>query len=343
MPTATKSLSYPFPAYPNPGEPIEVAPGIYWLITSLPFRLRSINLWLLRDTDGWTMVDCGYSIPEVHEQIERAWSSVLDSLPITRLIVTHSHSDHMGNCLRISTRWGISPTMTAGCYRHSQSLFMLPWDQVGPHLLAFYRRAGVSEESIREMHKVRHRRRQRFDAIPEKWNRIQDGDSFEINGHRWHVITGYGHDEEQALLHSPELGLLISGDQIMAKISPNVSVFWDSPGADPLTGFLKSNRRLAQLCGDVLVLASHKLPFRGLHARVRALEAHHRERLDKIKNFLKDGPLTAAAFVPLLFGDLDAHQMGIALGEALAHLNHLVATGQARCLEQGGLLLFASV
>ena len=129
---------------------------------------------------------------------------------------------------------------------------------------------------------------------------------------------------------------------MLPKITPNVSVFGDRPDAEPLALFLASNRRLAQTCGDVLVLPSHKRPFFGLHARIREIEVHHAERLAKIETHLQRAPLLAAELLPELFGDgLNGHETGFAIGEVIAHLHHLVATGGAEKIERNGTIVFA--
>ena len=131
---------------------------------------------------------------------------------------------------------------------------------------------------------------------------------------------------------------------MLPKITPNVSVFGDRPDSEPLGLFLASNRRLAQSCGDVLVLPSHNRPFIGLHARIREIEAHHQERLAKIEARLGSSSMTAAALLPELFGDgLNGHEIGFAIGEVIAHLHHLVAEGRATTIERNGTVLFAGV
>ena len=68
------SLAYPFPQVPAPGTTIEVAPGIHWLSMPLPFQLDHINLWLIEDEDGWTVVDTGIG----NEQTRALWQQILD-------------------------------------------------------------------------------------------------------------------------------------------------------------------------------------------------------------------------------------------------------------------------
>ncbi len=321
---------------------MEIAPGVHWLLTSLPFRLRAINLWLLRDGDGWTMIDCGFPLPEVREQIEAAWSCTLDGLPITRLFVTHHHPDHVGNCRWICERWGIIPTITRAERERALMLMGSRWAEESSNRIGFWRRHGLSEAAAANINEHWSRHRHHFRQLPDQWSPIEDGASLPIGGVGWQVMVTQGHAQAQALLHSPERNLLISADQVLPKITPNVSVFGDRPDAEPLGLFLASNRRLARSCGDVMVLPSHNRPFIGLHARIREIEAHHQERLAKIETLLHRSSLTAADLLPELFGDgLNGHEIGFAIGEAIAHLHHLVAEGRASTSERNGAIRFA--
>ena len=91
-PARAGGLVFPFPDYPEPGAATEVADGIFWISTKVPFvGLKQVNVWLLRDGDGWTMIDCGYSRPDVREQIAKTWHRVCGGRPVTRIDAGHQH------------------------------------------------------------------------------------------------------------------------------------------------------------------------------------------------------------------------------------------------------------
>lgn len=336
---------FPVPAPPGPGQAIEIAHGVYWLSTFLPSRLRAVNLWLLRDHDGWTMVDCGFPLPAVRRQIEAAWDAVLGGMPIHRLVVTHHHPDHVGNCRWICQRWGIVPTMTSRERDQSEFLLGGRWRDSSRERVEFWLRHGLAEGEASEADRDLCRHLELCVTPPEEWNQVRDGDVLGIGDAEWQVVVASGHTPEQALLYSRQRNLLISGDQVLPQITPNVSVGFDEPEADPLTHFLESNRRIAQICEDAMVLPSHKLPFWGLQARIKAIERHHEEHLEVIERELRSGPRTAASLIPALFGDpkgLAGPDIAFALGESLSHLHHLVSQGRATTVVQKGEVVFVA-
>ena len=135
------------------------------------------------------------------------------------------------------------------------------------------------------------------------------------------------------MLYSAADNLILSGDQILAKISPNVSVEAMDPDGDPLGIYLGSLEKLKRtLPGDVLVLPGHNLPFVGLPTRADELIAHHEARCMAILEACKSGPQTVADLVPVIFGRPidDPHQLVFAFGEALAHVNAMIRAERLR-------------
>ena len=132
------------------------------------------------------------------------------------------------------------------------------------------------------------------------------------------------------MLFCPEDKLFFAADQVIAKISPNVSVTAMEPRANALGSYLRSLAYLRRaIPADVLVLSCHGLPFEGLHVRIDELIAHHAARCAQIAEASRDLPLSAADIVPVLFPRLlDEHQTGFAFGEVLAHVNHMLAQGE---------------
>jgi glyoxylase-like metal-dependent hydrolase (beta-lactamase superfamily II) len=154
------------------------------------------------------------------------------------------------------------------------------------------------------------------------------------------VLSGDGHAPEQIMLHARQDRVLLAADQVIAKISPNVSVWAVEPEGDPLGLYLRSLAALERdVPADTLVLPGHQLPFLGLHQRCRELAAHHRERCGLIAEACRDGAKTVAELVPVLFTRaLDPHQLSFAFSETHAHVNRMIASGVLVWREEAGML-----
>ena len=336
------SLSYPFPEIPALGEIRPVASGVYWLRMPLPFQLDHINLWLLRDGEGWIIVDTGFPDDVVRE----VWRQILEGLdgPVTRLIVTHFHPDHLGLATWLMEETGAPLSMTAGEFLTAHVV----WHEIGGHGARFmveqFRQHGLDGERLAKFAQRGSGYRRAVPSLPDRYDRVKAGDHFTVDGKKWQVLIGHGHAPEHMALYSPEQGVLISGDMLLPKISTNISVFASTPEADALGGFIDSLDQMArELPADTLVLPSHGLPFRGVQTRVAALRHHHEDRLDALEAACAVAPRSAAELLDTLFQrQLDTHQTMFAMGEAIAHLNHLHQAGRlSRTSDADGVIRYA--
>jgi glyoxylase-like metal-dependent hydrolase (beta-lactamase superfamily II) len=218
-------------------------------------------------------------------------------------------------------------------------------EDLAPMRRRFARRAGLDDTESELFSERENSYRRGVPSVPASFRRIADGMAIEIGGRDWRVIVGEGHAPELACLYCAETGVLISGDQVLPKISPNISVQAHERDGDPLARYLSSLAKLrASVPPETLVLPSHNLPFFGLHARIDTLAAHHAARCAEVLAAC-DNPKTAMQLLPILFRrPLDGHQMGFALGEALAHLHYLMHQGAlARDLGADGVHRFIRV
>lgn len=319
----------------------EVAPGLHWVRMPLPFALNHINLWLLKDGDGWTVVDTGFA----NDAIRAHWREVIGRIsggrPVGRMIVTHFHPDHLGLAGWFEKEYGAELWMSYPDWLQAH----LAWTQDVTHSIdawmAFFVRNGFDRDRAERFKQVRKDFGRWTAPVPGTVNRLWDGRAVDIGGRDWRVITGAGHSPEHAALYNPELNILISGDQVLPKITTNISVWFNEPDGNPLRQYMESFDKFRPLPDDALVLPSHGLPFRGLHARLDALEEHHAERLREAWERC-DEPRTAMEVVPTLFRrELDDHQISFAMGEALAHLNYLVGEGRLEKAEgEDGLVRY---
>lgn len=352
------ALSYPCGEAPPPGQAREIVPGVLWLRMPLPFTLNHINLWALADSDeqgdGWAIVDCGTKTPETIE----AWRNL--TAPdgplaaagrpprITRVICTHMHPDHVGMSGWLTRKFRCRLWMTRLEYLTCRLLAADTQREAPPEALRFYAECGWPAEAIDDY-------RARFGGfgklvhpLPDAYRRITDGERLDIGGHGWRIVVGRGHSPEHACLVDDERRLMISGDQVLPKISSNVSVFPTEPDADPLGEWLASIDHLrATLDDDLLVLPAHNEPFRGLHARLERLASGHQRGLERLRATLATGPKRSIDVFGALFArpiEIRSGIFGMATGESVAHLNYLVAQGQAKSeLDADGVRWFSNV
>ena len=330
--SARAALDYPFPDPPPVGTTRALAPGVRWIRMPVPFPPEHINLWLLDDGVGWAIVDAGLGLDETRHAWEAIFAAELGGRRVTRIIVTHFHPDHFGNAQWLASRWDVEVWMTAGEWITARGVHApnVPADVESK--LDFYRRNGVTPaelDSYRGPTNEFYRRT--VPEIPPRFRRIHGGTALRVGAQEWLPIIGRGHAPEHACLWSRELHALICGDILLPRISPNVSVWPTEPLADPLADYLASLGGFAAVPAHTLVLPSHGLPYRGIHARIAELQRHHAERLDALTAALAERPRTAVECFPLLFRrPIGRHNMGLALGEALAHLHRLEAEGRAR-------------
>lgn len=315
---------------PPSGGAVEVAPGVVWVRLPLPYALDHVNVWLLADGDGWTLVDTGHDDRASRAAWDGLAREVLRGRPIQRVIATHHHPDHLGLSAWLARRWRAELWVTRTEWLTARAYALRPLRETRVATRAYYRRAGAPADAVERVVECC-RSYPATVAVPPSFRRIRDGEELAIGGVRWRVVVGGGHAPEHASLYAPARGLFIAGDQVLPTITPNVSIWPDEPDADPLAEFLRSLEVLrAAVPDEALVLPAHGRPFAGLRRRCDELALHHRARLEAALVACAE-PATAWDVMGALFErTLDPHQTTFAIGEAQAHLNHLVALGRLR-------------
>lgn len=343
-------LQYSFSdTLPPTGTTMEVAPGVLWLRMPLPFALDHINLWLLRDRDeagreGWAIVDCGIANDTTRAAWEQVFANELQGLPVLRVIVTHMHPDHIGLAHWLTERWGVRLWISATDYNAARLASQSTTGFGGESAAAFMASHGLTDpDAVDKVRKRSNYYASMVPQVPARFRRLMGGDTLRIGAHDWTCHAGYGHAPEHISLHCAALGVLISGDMVLPRISTNVSVIDLEPEANPLPLYLASIGRMLALPAETLVLPSHGKPFRGLHTRVGQLVAHHDERFADLMAACAQAPQTAASLLPVLFRrPLDLHQTTFAMGESIAHLHALWLRGELkRELGEDGVLRFS--
>ena len=325
-------LSYPFATPPEAGAAVEVASGVLWLRMRLPMAgLNHINVWALSDGAGWTLVDTGMQTADTAANWQAALAGPLQDKPVSRVICTHMHPDHIGMSGWLTRQHDCRLWTTRLEYVTCRMLVADTGREAPADGVRFYRGAGWDEPALEHY-------RARFGgfgkavhALPDSYRRVIDGEDLLIGGVPWRAVIGRGHSPEHLCLYAPDLGVMISGDQVLPRITSNVSVFPTEPDADPLREWLDSLAEIKQrIPDDVLVLPSHNEPFRGLHARLDALIEGHERRLEAVLGELAAPRRAVDLFSALFRRPVGLEMLGMATGESVAHLNCLIGRRAAQ-------------
>jgi glyoxylase-like metal-dependent hydrolase (beta-lactamase superfamily II) len=329
MTESVDALQYPLEAKPETGEVVDIAPGVRWLRLPLPFLLNHINVWLLREGDGWALIDTGLFTNTTREVWQHVLEQHLGGAPLTRVVVTHLHPDHVGCAGWLAQQFGIELWMTREEYLLCRVLVADTGKPAPPEGLSFYRAAGFEEEQLG-------RYAEHFGAfgrvvapLPLSYRRLQEGQRLAIGNQEWEVIVGRGHSPEHACLLNRELNLLIAGDQLLPTISSNVSVYPTEPRANPLENWFASLRLLErELPEDVLVLPAHGKPFLGARQRLGDLAREHETGLDRLRTLCREPQRAVDVFPALFKSRITDRNLIMAAGESISHLNYLIERGE---------------
>lgn len=335
-PLEARGLTYPLGKFaPEYGVVHPLAEGVGWTRLPVPGSLDHINVWLLQDEDGVAVVDTGLKLPVAKD----AWHTALDGRAVSRVFVTHFHPDHLG---------------LAGwlCYKHGAPLWMNRTEYLLARMLVADVRDEPPAEAVTQLVEAGWTPEQVATTKARGWGnfarivsplpvghiRMKEGDTIRIGAREWTVWVGSGHTPEHVCLVDVKGKLMIAGDQVLPRITSNVSVTITEPTGDPLGDWMASIEKFRALPDDLLVMPAHGEPFYGLHARLDRLAEGHRTSLDRLHAHLADAPRRAVDCFGVLFGRaIDDSILGLATGEALAHLRHLEVTGRAGFAVEDGV------
>jgi glyoxylase-like metal-dependent hydrolase (beta-lactamase superfamily II) len=302
--------------------------------------LKYINAYLIEGDDGYTLVDCGWGLPEVLQTLEEALSDLGKSIDqIKWVIATHFHTDHYGMAGTLADLGGAKLMMHPADWTILNTRFR--------HIEAEMHRRdswlesnGFSLEGYAAEDRGRLFARRFTLKAPDR--DLADGDELRIGSHRFRVVWTPGHTPGHICLYDDERKVLLSGDHVLPRITPHIG-YWNVTDGDPLGAFLDSLHKVAAL-GAKSALPAHREPIDDLPGRVEELIAHHAERETQVLEVL-GGLMTGTEVASRLtwrrnlsrFDDLPASERSFALVETLAHLEHLRAIGTVEKIQQAGV------
>lgn len=293
----------------------------------MPFELRHVNVYLLRDGDGYTLIDTGLRTDESRTAFEAGLeANRINIKQIRRILITHIHPDHFGLAGELRERSGarlvihrLEVALMEPRYARAEDLV----EEVGRWLEI----NGVPAEA-REFLQTASMAAREFVSVVSPDVLLEGAERFPVDGQDLVAVWTPGHSPGHCVFYWPARRLLFSGDHLLLKISPNIGLHPQS-SADPLDDYLASLRRVEALPIDE-VLPAHGPSFGDHRARVGQILQHHEERLAALLR-LATTPQTGWELAAGLFPGITArnvfHQR-LALQETLAHCQALGQAGR---------------
>ncbi|MGC1458516.1 MAG: MBL fold metallo-hydrolase [Steroidobacteraceae bacterium] len=326
---ACDPIHFPDLAVPESGQVVAVQEGLWWLRMPLPISLDHINLWLLEEPGGYSLVDTGMATAAARAIWEQLANTLLLERPLTRILLTHLHPDHSGLAAWLQQRFAVPVWTSAATLEQLRILLGETAPQTLAQRLAFF--AGHGVEPVAQMAGSLGSRgyQESVSGVPEAGRLMLDNELTPIGGRDWRWLATGGHAHGHLCLHAAQpRSVLIAGDQVLPSISPNIGLTPLTPDPNPLATYLDSLERLSALDASTLVLPSHGRPFVGLAARATEIRRHHERQMAKLLEACHT-PLTAFECLPFLYRRQQrGFNLFLAMGEALAHLEYLTCSGQ---------------
>lgn len=301
----------------------ELLPGLYLLPVPIPYPLKTVNLYLLLGDGEVALVDTALGTRAAKGTLELYLAELgLCFADIGAVLLTHHHPDHYGLA-------GFLEGLGARVFLHEEEL---PrghrfWREPGAFAeasLRLFLDHGMPEEALSGIQETMAKTRERVHP-PQSPTPLKDGEVLEVAGRRLKTVWTPGHADGHVAFFLEEEGVLLAGDALLERVSPNVGL-WAYTRENPLKDFLASLDRLAELPAKV-AHAGHFGPIQDVRARALELKAHHAERLEGLLALLEE-PKTAWALSLKLFPqELDAAGRRFAFAETLAHLEYLRLEG----------------
>ena len=314
-----KGLTYPLGEHaPQYGEIYPIAPDMGWTRMPVPGNLAHINLWLLDEANGgYAIADTGLFMQPTIDQWQLLFKGALAHRDLIRIFVTHFHPDHVGCAGWLANKFKVPIWMNRTEWLMARMLTSEQLEQPPEDVLNNRRFAGFDEARIEKLRKAGWGGFARaVSRLPAGHVRMDDGQVVRVGRRDWTVMTGGGHTPEHASLVDFDNNMIIAGDQILPRITSNVSVMDSEPEADPLGEWLASIAKFrAALPADMLVLPAHGEPFTGVHVRLDKLASGHHERLGKLERALRTVEMRAVDTFSLLFDrEIDDTVYGLGSG-----------------------------
>ena len=313
----------------------QIAPRIYALRLPLPFALNHVNCYLLEDAGGWTIVDAGINSAEARAVWHTAWAELgIEPRRIQRIVLTHMHPDHFGLAGWLQEQSG-APVLLSP---REAAVARVTWlegmtEEKTAVLTQYLHSAGVTPEVAQVIVTQQEHLRAMTFPHPRQIDTLPAGATIQMGGRSFTAIHAPGHADGQLVFYCVAERLLLCGDQVMQRITPNIGI-WPTTEPHPLARYLRSLEELAAL-EVALALPGHYTPLTDWAGRIAELQAHHAQRLEVMHDAARAGATALeVSYAVFDYDRFSRHEVRFAVAEALAHLEYLVDQGRLQRIER---------
>ena len=344
MTKSKEMLTFPFGNPPIFGTIKEISDGVHWAQMRLPMLIDHVNIYILEGSNYLTVIDTGLNVQECRT----AWLEILknnfNNKPVKKVVITHHHPDHIGLLGWFCKNFGVEVFASRTSWLLARMLYLDKQSEPSSQAKDFWIKAGMDKIMFEE--KSNGRPFNFSDGVSEfpiGFTALNQGDEICFSDKKWRIEFGNGHAPDHITLWGIDNPLVIVGDQVIPGISSNLGVYPTEPSLDTVGAWLNSCTRFLEMAQtDHFVLPGHKLPFYGLSLRLRQLIDNHRAALGRIERKLMEGSFTAVElFQPIFKKEIKKSEYGLALAEAVGHLNYFRARNLVNTsVRKDGAILF---
>ncbi|MHB1652831.1 MAG: MBL fold metallo-hydrolase [Desulfitobacteriaceae bacterium] len=303
----------------------EVLENIFRVEIPLPNNpLKALNSYIIKGAERNLIIDTGMNREECLKAMLSGLSELGVNLEETDFFITHLHADHLGLVSSL-----VTPSSKIYFNQPDSEIFgdESKWEEQKDFAIL----SGFSELEVQQA--IEKHPGYRYKATGKlQFQYLREGDSLDIGGYQFRCLETPGHTQGHMCLYDASRKILVSGDHILGRITPNISSWSDDE--NPLSEYIGSLDKIAALDVDI-VLPGHRSIFYNCQERIRELKEHHAERANEIMDILAKGSLNAYQVAALMTWDMSyktweefpVSQKWFATGEAVAHLKYLEEKG----------------